>query len=256
MFPGKPLDQGACLENVSRRSAPACRSSVLRRGVGALGRVRIVHPRAGKASPESGGPLSPTAAALMLHPHKSALRPKSTKSRLLQSRGASTPRRPARAWRSFDFCWRSRLASKCLGAPQEKPSCATSYNLFTKLAQSSGPESSGPERTLSTLLALRQVNSPSRVSFRKNDKFPDTGTKRERFPRTSGGARGPDIQPSLVCFQCLTRSHFLPKLLTGESEGGQRVQRHSSSSGERPAASQFVSASAVPYFWRLTSGLT
>jgi len=39
------------------------------------------------------------------------------------------------------------------------------YKLFTKTAQSSGPENIGPERTLLALLVPELVNSPSRITL-------------------------------------------------------------------------------------------
>lgn len=65
-----------------------------------------------------------------------------------------------------------------------------SYKLFTKSAQSSGPENIGLERPPPALQAPRPVFSPSRITLENNEKFRPTPGAEKQFPRSSGGVDG------------------------------------------------------------------
>jgi len=72
------------------------------------------------------------------------------------------------------------------------------YKLFTKTAQSSGPENISSERLDSSLLAPGPVLSSSRITPEYNGKIlpqPD-GEKRSRW--ASGGADATAVKPSLI----------------------------------------------------------
>ena len=62
--------------------------------------------------------------------------------------------------------------------------------LFTKSAQSSGPENIGPERPLPGLLAPRPVLSPSRITLENNGKIRPQPDRENAFARASGGEEG------------------------------------------------------------------
>jgi hypothetical protein len=70
------------------------------------------------------------------------------------------------------------------------------YKKFTKMAQSSGPENIGPERTLPGLLIPRPVNSPCRITLENNEKIRPQPDRENAFARASGGGDGPDVEPS------------------------------------------------------------
>ena len=53
-----------------------------------------------------------------------------------------------------------------------------------------GLENIGPERTLSTLLAPGQVNSPTRITLENNEKIRPQLDRENAFARASGGERG------------------------------------------------------------------
>ena len=65
-----------------------------------------------------------------------------------------------------------------------------SYKLFTKTAQSSGPENIGPERPLPGLLAPGPVLSPSRITLENNGKIRPQPDRENAFARASGGETG------------------------------------------------------------------
>ena len=62
--------------------------------------------------------------------------------------------------------------------------------LFTKSAQSSGPENIGPERPLPGLLAQRPVLSPTRITLENNEKTRPEPDRENAFARASGGDEG------------------------------------------------------------------
>lgn len=62
-----------------------------------------------------------------------------------------------------------------------------SYKLFTKLAQSFGPENIGPERPLTGLLASEPVFSPSRITLEYNGKIRQQLDQENAFAGTGGG---------------------------------------------------------------------
>jgi hypothetical protein len=68
--------------------------------------------------------------------------------------------------------------------------------LNTNWAQSLGPEKVGPERLLPGLLAPVPVLSPSRITPEYNGKIRPPPDRENAFARASGGADGPEIQPS------------------------------------------------------------
>lgn len=70
------------------------------------------------------------------------------------------------------------------------------YKLFTKSAQSSGPENIDYERPLPGLLAAGPVNSPSRITLENNGKIRPQPDRENAFAGPSGGGSGPDVQPS------------------------------------------------------------
>ena len=72
-----------------------------------------------------------------------------------------------------------------------------SYKLFTKLAQSSGPENTGPERPLPGHLAQRPVLSPSRITLENNEKIRPQPDRENAFADSVRG-RGVISAPSSV----------------------------------------------------------
>ena len=62
--------------------------------------------------------------------------------------------------------------------------------LFTKSAQSSGPENIGPERPLPGLLAQGPVLSPTRITLEYNAKTRPQPDRENDFARASGGDDG------------------------------------------------------------------
>jgi hypothetical protein len=64
------------------------------------------------------------------------------------------------------------------------------YRLFTKSAQSSGPENIGLERPHSGSLAAGPVLSPSRITFEYNEKIRPEPDRENVFARASGGETG------------------------------------------------------------------
>ena len=61
-----------------------------------------------------------------------------------------------------------------------------------------GLENIGPERTLSTLLAPGQVNSPTRITLENNEKIRPQLDRENAFARASGGAGDSGAQLSPV----------------------------------------------------------
>jgi hypothetical protein len=66
---------------------------------------------------------------------------------------------------------RERLESKCSAAASKNVFSVDAYNLFTKTAQSSGPENIGPERPLPGHLPAGSVLSPPRITLENNEKI-------------------------------------------------------------------------------------
>jgi hypothetical protein len=64
------------------------------------------------------------------------------------------------------------------------------YKLFTKRAQSSGPENIGPERPLPGHLAAGAVLSPSRTTLENNGKIQPQPDRENAFAGASGGDEG------------------------------------------------------------------
>jgi hypothetical protein len=62
--------------------------------------------------------------------------------------------------------------------------------LFTKSAQSSGPENIGPERPLSGNLAVGPVLSPARITLEHNEKIRPRPDRENAFTGASGGGDG------------------------------------------------------------------
>ena len=82
--------------------------------------------------------------------------------------------------------------------------------LFTKLAQSSGPENISPERPLPNLLAPEPVLSPSRITPENNGKIRPQPDRENAFARASGGERGIrtlETVPRLHTFQACAFDH-------------------------------------------------
>ena len=61
---------------------------------------------------------------------------------------------------------------------------------FTKSAQSTGPENTGPERRLSGLLASMPVDSPIRITLEYNGKIPPQRDRENEFAKANGGGGG------------------------------------------------------------------
>ena len=74
---------------------------------------------------------------------------------------------------------------------------SVSWKEFTKSAQATGPENIGPERTRLAFLALKAVDSPSRITLESNGKFRPQPDRETPFARTNGGGNGTGFQPSL-----------------------------------------------------------
>ena len=85
---------------------------------------------------------------------------------------------------------RAPPASKCSGRPRKNIEMPVACNLFTKSAQSSGPENMGPERPLSGLLAPGPVLSFSRITLENNGKIQPQPDGENAFAGASGGEGG------------------------------------------------------------------
>lgn len=72
------------------------------------------------------------------------------------------------------------------------------YTLFTKSAQSSGPENIELERPLPSLVAPMPVLSPSRITLENNGKIRPQPDGEHAFAGANGGGDGPDVEPSPV----------------------------------------------------------
>ena len=82
--------------------------------------------------------------------------------------------------------------------------------LFTKSAQSSGPENVGPERPLPSHLAPWPVLSPSRITLEYNEKIRPRPDRENAFAGASGGERGIrtlETVPRLHTFQACAFDH-------------------------------------------------
>lgn len=64
------------------------------------------------------------------------------------------------------------------------------YKKFTKSAQSSGPENTGPKRMLLGLVAQEPVLSLSRITLENNGKIWPQPDRENSFSRASGGGDG------------------------------------------------------------------
>jgi hypothetical protein len=72
----------------------------------------------------------------------------------------------------------------------ENAAKTAAYIEFTKLAQATGPENIGPERTLPGLLAQKSVNSPPRITFENNGEIWRLLDRENAFAGASGGVEG------------------------------------------------------------------
>ena len=61
-----------------------------------------------------------------------------------------------------------------------------------------GPENIGPERTLPRLLALRPVNSSTRITPENNGKIRPQPDRENAFAGASGGGNATAVEPSLA----------------------------------------------------------
>ncbi len=75
------------------------------------------------------------------------------------------------------------------------------YRLYTKSAQSRGPENIDPERPLPGLPAQGPVLSPARITLENNGKIRPQPDGENAFARASGGGGGAEIERSLL-FGC------------------------------------------------------
>ena len=74
--------------------------------------------------------------------------------------------------------------------PRKKKAISFCCKLFTKSAQSSGPENIGPRRPLPGRLAQVAVLSPSRITLENNGKIRPQPGGENAFARASGGETG------------------------------------------------------------------
>jgi hypothetical protein len=95
----------------------------------------------------------------------------------------------------FHLVERDRRRSVQVNA-EENQCTPKAYKLFTKSAQSSGPENIGPERPLPILVALMPVLSPTRITLQNNGKIRPQPDGENAFAGASGGGDGTDVQPS------------------------------------------------------------
>jgi len=71
--------------------------------------------------------------------------------------------------------------------------------LFTKSAQSTGSENTGPERTLLGRVTPRLVNSPCRTTFENMEKIRLNQLPETLFKSLGGGADATGVERSLTC---------------------------------------------------------
>ncbi len=71
-----------------------------------------------------------------------------------------------------------------------------SCGIFTKTAQSSGPENIGIERPLAGHVVPGPVLSPSRIALENNGKIRPQPDRENAFAGATGGGDGPDVEPS------------------------------------------------------------
>lgn len=102
-------------------------------------------------------------------------------------------------WRTFDVC---SLSSNTTGievfrGTLEKLEIPDGCKLFTKTAQSTGPENIGPERPLSVILAPGPVHSLTRITLEYNDKIRPQPDRETAFARASrgGGVTNTELSP-------------------------------------------------------------
>ena len=69
---------------------------------------------------------------------------------------------------------------------------------FTKSTQATGPENTGPERTLPGLVPPTPVNSPTRITLENNGKFWPQPGREKLSSRATGGGNGSSNKLSLV----------------------------------------------------------
>jgi hypothetical protein len=93
---------------------------------------------------------------------------------------------------------RTTLASKSIFACENIRIKSARYKLFTKMAQATGPENIGPERTLADLVALMAVNRFTRITLEYKGKIRRQPDRENSFSRASGEGNGPERQPSLA----------------------------------------------------------
>jgi hypothetical protein len=70
------------------------------------------------------------------------------------------------------------------------------YQLFTKRAQSSGPENIVLERPLPAHLVPEPVLNPSRITLENNGKTRPQPDRENAFAGANGGGDGPAVEPS------------------------------------------------------------
>ena len=75
------------------------------------------------------------------------------------------------------------------------------YKLNTKTAQSSASENTAPQRTISGLLVLTPVFSPTCITLENNGKIRPEPDREKLFSRASGGGASLELT-SLCKFPC------------------------------------------------------
>ena len=96
----------------------------------------------------------------------------------------------------FLHCERDQSRSVLIDAGENHIS-PISYKLFTKSAQSSGPENITLERPLPGHLAAWPVLSPTRITLENNGKIRPRPDRENDFAGASGGGDGSNVEPSL-----------------------------------------------------------